>query len=371
MPKTNSKSALRLFPAAALALLLAPPLFSDTLTLPAVASLPAGSAANPFFSDVRVFNTSYASPVSVTAVYRCFVGGCPGTPPQTIFTLAPRESRAFDDMIFSTFTAPSSAGAVEFTSSGNSVRVTSRLYSPVAGGGTNGMFVPAMKPSQAYRVSVLTSLSNGAFRTNVGAYNGNDTSVTATIKLYNGTSLLGTRMVTVGPRSGAQVNIFNVLGQAAVTTNAYAVVESDNASVPLFAYAAVIDNTTADSSFVSGEEDVPAPAAQVITIDVRAWNFSPGGPNSPPLALTAGTTYTLIFHNVDSPETTNPRHGFSGISDLGLPGTDDISPGHDFVIPSFTPQAFHRGTHPFSCTQNECGGDPEQHRGMQGTLVIQ
>jgi len=41
------------------------------------------------------------------------------------------------------------------------------------------------------------------------------------------------------------------------------------------------------------------------------------------------------------------------------------------VIPSFTPLAFQRGSHPFSCTQNECGGDPEQHRGMQGILVIQ
>jgi len=155
------------------------------------------------------------------------------------------------------------------------------------------------------------------------------------------------------------------------TTNAFAVVESDTLSAPLFTYAAVIDNATSDPSFVSGAEDEPAPEAQKITIDVRAWDFSPGGPNSPPLVLTAGATYTLVFHNVDSPETTNPRHGFSGISDLGLPGTDDISPGHDFVIPSFTPQAFHRGTHPFSCTQNECGGDPEQHRGMQGSIVIE
>ena len=146
----SMKSALRLFPAAALALLLAPPLFSDTLTLPAVTSLPVGAAASPFFSDVRVFNTSYTSPVSVTAVYRCFLGTCPGSAPQIAFTLSPRESRAFDNMIFERFNAPSTAGAVEFTSSGDSVRVTSRLYSPESAarlatgvaGGTNGMFVP-------------------------------------------------------------------------------------------------------------------------------------------------------------------------------------------------------------------------------------
>src|SRR6266545_5334159 len=166
--ETKRQQNLRLFAAAALTLLLAPPLLSDRLTLPAVTSLPVGSAASPFFSDVRVFNTSYTAPVSVTAVYRCFLGGCPGTAPQMTFTLSPRESKAFDDMIVSAFNAPSTAGAVEFTSEGDSVRVTSRLFSPVSGGGTNGMFVPGMKTSQAHGVSVLTGLSNGLFRTNVG-----------------------------------------------------------------------------------------------------------------------------------------------------------------------------------------------------------
>jgi hypothetical protein len=348
-------------------------LSAETLTLPAVASLPPGSAVAPFFSDVRVFNTSYSAPVSVTAVYRCFLGACPGAPPQATFTLAARESRPFDDMVSAAFGVPSSAGAVEFTTSGTAIRVTSRLYSPVVAGGTNGMFVPGTKSSEAHAVSVLTGLASGSFRTNVGVYNGNDVGVVAAVSLFDGSALLGSRTVALAPRSGTQINrIFDVVGQGSlVTTNAYAVVESDNPDAPVFAYAAVIDNATADSSFVAGDEDVAAPAAQVITINVRAWDFSPGGPNSPPLLLTAGTTYSLVFHNVDSPETTNPRHGFSGISDLGLPATDDISPGHDFVIPSFTPQPFHRGTHPFSCTQNECGGDPEQHRGMQGSIVIQ
>jgi len=105
----NSATLLRLIPAAALALLLAPPLLSDTLTLPAVTSLPVGAAASPFFSDVRVFNTSYTTSANVTAVYRCFLGSCPATAPQITFTLAPRESRAFDDMIQSAFHTPSTA----------------------------------------------------------------------------------------------------------------------------------------------------------------------------------------------------------------------------------------------------------------------
>jgi hypothetical protein len=345
---------------------------AETLTIPAVTSLPAGSAASPFFSDVRVFNTSYTTAVAVTVAYRCFLGSCPAAAPQVTFTLSPRESRAFDDMVLSVFNAPSSAGAVEVTSAGTSIRVTSRLYS-TSPTPTVGMFVPGLKPSEAHPVSVLTSLANGAFRTNVGVYNGNDFGVAVTIRLFDGGAELGSHSVSLGPRSGTQVNrIFDVVGRAdRTTTNAYAVIETSDPAVAVFSYAAVIDNATTDPIFVVGAPDERAPTPVAITVNVRAWDFSPGGPNSPPLVLTVGTTYSLTFHDVDPPGTTNPQHGFPGISELGLPGNDDISAGHDFVIPSFTPQPFHRGTHPFSCTREQCGGDPEQHRGMVGMIVIQ
>jgi hypothetical protein len=109
-----------------------------------------------------------------------------------------------------------------------------------------------------------------------------------------------------------------------------------------------------------------------VTINVKAWDFNPGGPVSPPIVLKVGTTYRLVFHNVDTAETINPRHGFSGISDLGLPGNDNIEFGKaDFVIPSFTPQAFQRNVYPFACTNNDCGGDPQQHAGMVGFLIVE
>lgn len=135
-----------------------------------------------------------------------------------------------------------------------------------------------------------------------------------------------------------------------------------------------------DSNTLAGPQPTasPVPAATptpvmatTVIVNVRAWDFSPGGPISPPLVLEVGVTYTLIFHNVDAQGTTNARHGFSGVSELGLPSTDDISAGHDFVIPSFTPQAYQRGAHPFVCTQSNCGGDPEQHAGMVGSLIVQ
>jgi hypothetical protein len=111
---------------------------------------------------------------------------------------------------------------------------------------------------------------------------------------------------------------------------------------------------------------------QTVTINVHAWDFGPGGPVSSPLTLTVGTTYKLVFHNVDGPAVENARHGFTGIPELGLPGTDDIARGGpDFVIDNVTLQPSQRGFYPFSCTNNSCGGDPQQHAGMNGIIVVQ
>lgn len=352
-------------------------LAGETIYLPAAASV-VGVA--PFYSDVRAFNTSYTATRTVTAEYRCFIGVCSAAP-QT-FALGPRESLAFDDVCVSLFASPDSAGAVEFTHGGadGEVVITSRLYS-TSPSPTVGMFVAGLAVGSARPVTLLTSIRNGGsgagFRTNVGVYNPGTTAVTPTFKVYDGTTLVGTTQLSapLAPRSGAQLNdIFARISASAMATANASVVVDSGGSQGLFSYAAVIDNATTDPIFVVGAPDQAAPAQagpQSVLILVRAWDFSPGGPVSMPLILTVGTTYTLTFRNADLSGTPNPRHGFSGISDLGLGSTDDISPGHDFVIPDFTPQAYQRGTYPFVCTQNDCGGDPEQHDGMIGILIIQ
>jgi hypothetical protein len=269
------------------------------------------------------------------------------------------------------------------------------------------MFVPGLPSSAAHAVTVLTGLASGDSRTNIGVYNPNDSAVTATIRLYDGAVLLGTKSVGLPAHGVTQTgHIYNEVGFGSlVRNNGYATVESDNPAALLFTYAAEADNRSGDLILVIGiaynaapagfnpptatasvtptvtptpSPQSPTPTAtpptgtQTITINVKAWDFSPGGPVSPPIVLTVGTTYRLVFHNVDTAGTTNPRHGFSGISDLGLPGSDDITLGMpDFVIPSFTPQASQRNSYPFTCTNNECGGDPQQHAGMVGLIIIQ
>jgi hypothetical protein len=188
-----------------------------------------------------------------------------------------------------------------------------------------------------------------------------------------------------------------------VKTDGYATVESSDPQSPLFTYAAEADNHSGDLILIVGARDVPAPpgfnpptptatvtgaaatptptppaGTQTVTINVKAWDFAPGGPVSPPLTLTVGIAYRLVFHNSDSLQTTNPQHGFTGISDLGLAAAfNTIELGKPDVVippetdPPFIPQPFQRGIYPFTCTNVNCGGDPQQHDGMVGLLIVE
>jgi hypothetical protein len=239
----------------------------ERITIPAVASV---VGADPFFSDVRMFNTS-SSDIEVRATYRCFLAACPATAPQETFTLAPRESRAFDDMINLTFDAPGSAGGVELDvlsgGTASDIVVTSRLYStePVP---TVGMFVPGVTAAAAHRYSVLTQIANGGegegFRTNVGAFNGGDTAATVVFAVYWDGHWVGQVERAIPGHSGTQVN--NIFGAGGINhpliETSDAVVTAQTNGPPVFSYAAVIDSNTTDPIFVRGAAD----AAPVLSV---------------------------------------------------------------------------------------------------------
>ena len=243
---------------AAIAALAAAPAGGTTITVPAAASI---QGISPFFSDVRVFNTSYDGPVTITATYRCFLGNCPGTPPELTIDLAARDSQAFNDIVAGAFASPDSAGGIEFTFDGDPdlIIVTSRLYS-TAPTPTVGMFIPGLDESQAHQLSALTSVrsggDNGGFRTNVGVYNPE--------RHAGQRDLHGLREPRArrrgGPEDGAAA-----LGRAGQrdlrrgrrrrrrdTDNGVILVQSD---VAVFSYAAVIDNNTSDPYLVLGSPD--------------------------------------------------------------------------------------------------------------------
>jgi virginiamycin B lyase len=248
------------------------------VTVPVAASIH-GASSTFFHSDVRVFNPSATAAVIVTANYRCFAPPC-GDSPQS-FTLAPREMRVFNDMITATFHSAESGGAIEFSSIRNLV-VTSRLYTPSRPSPTNGMGVPGMLDAQAPTTAVLTSLSHSAdptkgFRSNVGAHNANDVPQTITFTVYDGSGApLGVATALAPARTPVQVsNIFDVIGLTRDVAEAYCVVKGDQ-TLPLLAYAAVIDNQSQDLAFIPGQASAPVSSGRV-TIPVAASIHGVGG----------------------------------------------------------------------------------------------
>src|SRR5262245_48702385 len=237
---------------------------TTTVTLPAAASI---VGVSPFFSDVRIFNTSYADDLLVTVRYRCFLGSCAGAPVLHV-PIEPRESVAFDNIVEDLFGMPDSAGGIEFVFAGDpgQLVVTSRLYStaPVP---TVGMFIPGLPDSEAHTRGVLTSIQNGGafpgFRTNVGAFNPGNLAATTTFRIFDDIGIQRGSAVTrsVAAHSGVQISgIFSAAGAGDFhTNNAVITVES---TFPVFSYAAVIDNATSDPIFVVGAQDGPgAPTA--------------------------------------------------------------------------------------------------------------
>jgi plastocyanin len=266
-------------------------LHAEKVTLPAAASI---VGLNPFFSDVRVFNTSYSTSLNVTASYHCFIA-CPGgAAPQIAIALAPRQSRAYDDMVAQAFGSPNTAGGIEFDFSGaqDQLVVTSRLYSttPVP---TVGMFIAGVDSSKAHTTSVITSVRNGGtgtgFRSNVGFYNPNDAPASVTFQIFDGSAALGDQITrSVGGHTGAQINdVFSVAGASAIATENASIVATSATAV--FAYAAVIDNHTTDPIFVAGAADPPAQAS---TPQTRTVHVGRGGTNF--VDDVSGTSVTTI-----------------------------------------------------------------------------
>ncbi len=242
------------------------PAAPTTLTVPSSASIH-GNGSSFFHSDLWVMNHSPSHGQTITARYRCFTGqACP--PEAKTFLLAPRQSMLYADVVGpGLFAAPETAGAIELTydRSLGQVSAASRVYTPSLPAPTNGTAVPALESAEARTRTLFVGLgSNGGstasgFRSNAGAYNPGDSSVSVTFTLYNGPTgtVLGRPFTrTWAPHEAYQINnVFAVLEAAsAVTTNAYLVV---TASAPVFPFVTVIDNQSGDSVWVRGVADAP------------------------------------------------------------------------------------------------------------------
>ncbi len=230
-----------------------------TVTIPASASAH-GQAGTFFHTDLWILNPSSFLSIQVQARHYCFAGQTCSGGSRTV-SVGNRASVLIGDVLANLFDDPGPTGAIELTwdASLGPIQALSRTYSPALPAPTTGSTLPALGTSEARTRALLPGLgSNGGnlqagFRTNVGAYNPNAASATVTITLYGpvGNPFGSPVVFTLGAHEPAQVNdVFAAAGSpSTVDTNIYAVVRS---TLPVFCYATVIDNQSADSVIVPG-----------------------------------------------------------------------------------------------------------------------
>lgn len=240
---------------------------------PTVLTIPASASArgqnDTFFQTdlwLGVASSRADVPVAILGEHRCFPGQTCSGRTHYWSDVLPRHFSRTVDTLGTVFKDPSTSGAIELTydASISTITAMSRTYSPSLPAPTTGTAIPALPASEARTRSLLIGLSasggdqSTGFRTNVGAYNPNVSPAEVSVRLFDaaGRSIGSPIERTVGPREPMQVN--DVFGQVdagyLVTNEAHAVVTS---TIPVFAFATVIDNRSADSIYVPGAPDGP------------------------------------------------------------------------------------------------------------------
>jgi hypothetical protein len=226
----------------------------------AVAGRVTNGIGQTFVTDVRVFNPSYTQ--SATALIEYLTGGASAAASMVV-NLAPRGTAVLDDIGGpSSLNVVGTIGALR-VSSATQLAVTSRIYADLraSGKGTLGQFVAAQPRANALRRGVLPQLSNhstdltSGYRTNTGFFNPNSSAVTVRLELRDNTgALVGQNTLTLNALSQQQ-NSIGTYFPGVDLSNAANLTMSFDAAAPIFAYAAVNDNVSADSICVVAQPD--------------------------------------------------------------------------------------------------------------------
>ena len=204
--------------------------------------------------------------------------------------------------------------------------------------------------------------SDAAYRTNFGIFN--DWSDAAAIKvelLDDSGAVLGATTYELAPYSLEQHAVSEIVPSAFRRATLRVTPPSGYAGQVL-GYTAVVDNATGDgAAAMLHAYRLPDPGSvrEPVLVTVSRYEFSPGGPTSPPIRLQAGSSYRITFHATDT------AHGISAIPQLGVAAAA-IAPGTDYVV-DVSPTASQRGRYNFACTR-VCGAG---HGGMYGAIEIQ
>jgi hypothetical protein len=226
----------------------------------AVAGRVTNGLGQTFVTDVRIFNPSYTTAAAALVEY--LTGGATATASMTV-NLAPRGTAVLDDIGGpGGLNVVGTIGALRI-SSASQLAATSRIYADLraSGKGTLGQCVSAEPRANGLRRGVLPQLSNHAdlssgLRTNIGFFNPNTSAVTVRLELRDNTgALVGQNVITLAALAQQQ-NGIPLYFPGVDLSNAANLTMSFDASAPIFGYAAVNDNVSADSSYIAAISDV-------------------------------------------------------------------------------------------------------------------
>jgi plastocyanin len=338
--------------------LLAAPLFAAGKDL----YLSIGGTTGAFHTDMRIFNPSTTKDIEVTA-YLLAVGNVNNAAAQTkVITVAKRQMLVYNDVLTALFSV-GGLGGLRLKSDDDFI-ATQRIYALAADGSTTGQYIPGLDVSTAKKKGVIIQLRHngtapGTFRTNVGVVNPNAVEAHVTWRLYDRNNNL------VGQPTTETMPPFAVKGPTAIGTpspelsDAWISYESDQ---PLFAYASIVDNATADGTLIPNFEDTgvtQVPTSTVKTFEVTLRNgqitISPAPDN-----IQNGETIKFRIRSEDL------EHGFRLNNPSGVALTERLYKPSDGIIEQ-TVTIPREGTYAYFCTNMSCS---PQHNSMYGTFIV-
>ena len=233
-------------------------------TFPVVARV-SGASSTSYRTDMKIVNSSDKSSTVLLEFYQGGGSGNVSPSATRIMTVAPGEERVLDDVLVSQFNIEKGSGAIRMSAT-QPVIAVARIYNDQRANnkGTFGQFVDGANDfvaTRADRNGVLPALSHsaGAYRTNIGWFNGGpadsgstvDTNLTLRAFDSSG-ALLVTSTVAVPAYSQKQQSaaaLFPGLGER----EHFYVTYSTDVATPLYVYASVIDNVNGDAIYIPAQ----------------------------------------------------------------------------------------------------------------------
>jgi hypothetical protein len=225
-----------------------------------------GASQTVWESDLRLFNPSFDSTATVLIEFFSAgqANGFAGVAVPTrsvVLTIAPRGVEVIDNVMSTLFDLETGSGALRI-SSDERIIATGQLFDDRrnASAGTVGQTIYAMTLCDAHARGIITGVAgeragiSAGFRhrSNIGLFNPTGFPVRVRLELTNRTGeLIATRALTLNPYEQVQYPLMGSLGLFANSTaDLTAGSVSFEAEAPIFVYASVVDNRSADPNLI-------------------------------------------------------------------------------------------------------------------------